>query len=188
MHYRRVSEEPRSWCSELDRRGPFRWPLLDGRLAYFDRAGESEWIAPRLHEERSPSIGVEWWWSTTLDEMVQQHYAFGDTAETISTRLNVPVEAVEHLLGNVTPTEEARRRMARAPQLARAASSGVPAEDPPPRRERGARDDAERHLTRLARLHRELTRQLIEDWRQARLECQIALLSTIEDEPGHART
>ena len=83
---------------DLDLRGPYRRPLLNGTLVYFNRDGEVEWQAPRSHPESSPEFGMEWWWTVPLGEMVNRLADLGDEVRTIANRLNVEPEAVEHFL------------------------------------------------------------------------------------------
>jgi hypothetical protein len=183
-----MPSEACSWYPDLDPRGPFRWPLLDGRLAYFNREGEIEWVAPRQHEERNPFSGVEWWWSATLGETIHEYYCRGDGPEVIATRLNVPIGAVAHFLADITPTAEARPDKAQAPRLSPAAGFASEKATDGPHFEPAEESSSAPSPDRLALLHQDLSELMLWEWQWTRLESRFDLVLAIQDESDQART
>lgn len=114
-HFQQVRPAALCIAAAISPGGPYRWPLLDGTLAYLSRHGEVEWRAPRAHPERSPAAGVEWWWSVPLSEMVLRLAELGVDPVAIASDLNVDGSAVDHFIRRAKA--EARRQDARAEPL-----------------------------------------------------------------------
>jgi hypothetical protein len=172
------------WFPDLEVRGPFRRPRLDGTFVYFDRAGKVEWISPLVRAESTPTEGREWWWSATLGESISLLAKLAASDDKIAHSLNVEQKAVDYFLRSTTAPRllgqegaaDEELRVRAAAKLSRSSS-----------RQRGCEQLALQALraTPLELAHQARTREFAERLRRARLLVLADLATSIPDEaPG----